>query len=541
MRLRGGISRFSTRILVMFDLLIAMVGIPYSHRLNAQQSYTNADVIKMVQAHLGASVIVEQIRSNPGHYLLTPDSLVRLAKAGVPDEVIAAMQEKQSTQPSLNNGATEARGGEPASRSTTASWKAENKIDPMSGETQWQASLTIPLSGSNGKVEVTATCPDALWFRLRYIPGSGEDVRIVQSQPPPTMTTTQGTIDTPFGPMYSPRTTTSTMHYGPKTTTIEFNVDGIHGSMESTSQESNVAVIRFGDVSDSKTIRLQLPLTNGDKPVVEIHPQDKLFRAFTAKCFVPEQDEGSTGIRNDPSLGLVPRNTATNEPTEAQSQLAKEQEKRMREEHAAHEKAELDQKIAVELASAQYACASGDYASATASYDRVLSMDKTNSAALSQLPKAQAGEVLRQKSMAAQTSAGEWVDMSTGLMWTLEDKHDKNGSGFRWAKANEYCVGLRIGGYSDWRLPTVDELKSIGDPRLHIKGEIVIHDWTVWSGHEYKEGGLGEIADYYDFFKNQVDHTYTKNTMATICVRSYPPPLEGIVSCSEAAPQTAAK
>jgi hypothetical protein len=77
-------------------LLLAATSAP------AQETLTNADVVKMVQAHLSVDVIVEQIQTNPGNYVLTTASLIRLKQLGVPDKVIAAMQAKKAagnTQP----------------------------------------------------------------------------------------------------------------------------------------------------------------------------------------------------------------------------------------------------------------------------------------------------------------------------------------------------------------------------------------------------------------------------------------------------------
>ncbi len=56
----------------------------------------NDKVVEMVRARLGVEVIVEQIRSNPGHYTLNTSSLIKLRQQGVPDKVIAAMQAKRS-------------------------------------------------------------------------------------------------------------------------------------------------------------------------------------------------------------------------------------------------------------------------------------------------------------------------------------------------------------------------------------------------------------------------------------------------------------
>ena len=54
---------------------------------------------------------------------------------------------------------------------------------------------------------------------------------------------------------------------------------------------------------------------------------------------------------------------------------------------------------------------------------------------------------------------GYWIDPSTGLIWTAKD----NGNDITWGKAMKYCRKLRLAGYSDWRLPSVDELERIYD------------------------------------------------------------------------------
>jgi len=59
-----------------------------------------------------------------------------------------------------------------------------------------------------------------------------------------------------------------------------------------------------------------------------------------------------------------------------------------------------------------------------------------------------------------------WVDPSTGLMWAGND----NGKDVTWKKAMNYCRDLRLAGYSDWRLATVNELKGIYDKNVAAPG-----------------------------------------------------------------------
>jgi hypothetical protein len=51
------------------------------------------------------------------------------------------------------------------------------------------------------------------------------------------------------------------------------------------------------------------------------------------------------------------------------------------------------------------------------------------------------------------------LDTGTGLMWAAKD----NGADINWKKAKSYCENYRGGGYTDWRMPTQDELAGLYD------------------------------------------------------------------------------
>lgn len=75
-----------------------------------------------------------------------------------------------------------------------------------------------------------------------------------------------------------------------------------------------------------------------------------------------------------------------------------------------------------------------------------------------------------------------WTDPGTGLMWTKED----NGSRINWNAANQYCRDMKVQDYSDWRLPTIEELRGIFDKTqnvggYHIKGGIHLSLCCEWS------------------------------------------------------------
>ena len=51
------------------------------------------------------------------------------------------------------------------------------------------------------------------------------------------------------------------------------------------------------------------------------------------------------------------------------------------------------------------------------------------------------------------------LDTQTGLMWADKD----NGSSVTWQEAKAYCENYRGGEYTDWRMPTIEELKGLYD------------------------------------------------------------------------------
>ena len=54
---------------------------------------------------------------------------------------------------------------------------------------------------------------------------------------------------------------------------------------------------------------------------------------------------------------------------------------------------------------------------------------------------------------------GTVKDTKTGLMWAAKD----NGKDINWHDAKQYCENYRGGGYTDWRMPTQDELAGLYD------------------------------------------------------------------------------
>ncbi|MBI5591317.1 MAG: DUF1566 domain-containing protein [Deltaproteobacteria bacterium] len=70
------------------------------------------------------------------------------------------------------------------------------------------------------------------------------------------------------------------------------------------------------------------------------------------------------------------------------------------------------------------------------------------------------------------------VDTRTGFMWVPAPDQDTN-----WDQANSYVQNLRAGGFSDWRLPSRQELESLYNPSSSNKVHPAFHikDKWVWS------------------------------------------------------------
>jgi hypothetical protein len=85
----------------------------------ADEGMTNDQIIQMVDAKVSPTLIISQIRSSKTNFALTPAEIIRLSKAGVPENVIEAMRNPKRGAPNTppsGNAPTPAS----AAKSTTA-------------------------------------------------------------------------------------------------------------------------------------------------------------------------------------------------------------------------------------------------------------------------------------------------------------------------------------------------------------------------------------------------------------------------------------
>lgn len=77
--------------LIRFVFIAAVIFFAFSTASAQAETLTNAEIIRMSQAGLNKQIIIQKISVSTAKFELSTDELVNLKKAGVDDEVIAAM------------------------------------------------------------------------------------------------------------------------------------------------------------------------------------------------------------------------------------------------------------------------------------------------------------------------------------------------------------------------------------------------------------------------------------------------------------------
>ena len=93
---------------------------------------------------------------------------------------------------------------------------------------------------------------------------------------------------------------------------------------------------------------------------------------------------------------------------------------------------------------------------------------------------------------------GTVLDARTKLMWAAKD----NGEKINWASAVSYCADFRAGGFTDWRMPTLDELEGLYDDdstqQMHLTELISLSACCPWAIETRGwQAGLLDFTDGY--------------------------------------------
>jgi hypothetical protein len=85
-----------------------------------------------------------------------------------------------------------------------------------------------------------------------------------------------------------------------------------------------------------------------------------------------------------------------------------------------------------------------------------------------------------------------WIDPATELMWT---KHDNGFQLTEWKDGRNYCSALRLAGFTDWDVPSFDELTSINNPWGEREGKGVVKGGIQLSGDWIIGYKLGKVRN----------------------------------------------
>lgn len=103
-------------------------------------------------------------------------------------------------------------------------------------------------------------------------------------------------------------------------------------------------------------------------------------------------------------------------------------------------------------------------------------------------------------------------DTLTGRMW---QKATAPGT-YTWDEARAYCAGLSLGGFADWRLPTLSELYGLVDRSISPPGPMIntaffpdTRSATYWTSSTFRPGA--DFAFYVDFGYGNVYDRHYKN------------------------------
>lgn len=111
------------------------------------------------------------------------------------------------------------------------------------------------------------------------------------------------------------------------------------------------------------------------------------------------------------------------------------------------------------------------------------------------------------------------IDTKTLLMW--QDDNDAKFDNYNWEDAISHCENLTKKGFSDWRLPNINELETIIDDSLSspaLSGEFSnVSNSKYWSSTTFID--TKTKAWHIDFNSAEMDHTNKTNTLNVRCVR----------------------
>ncbi|MEC9492570.1 Lcl domain-containing protein [Flexistipes sp.] len=120
------------------------------------------------------------------------------------------------------------------------------------------------------------------------------------------------------------------------------------------------------------------------------------------------------------------------------------------------------------------------------------------------------GNSLPESSFSRDSTEEIVTDNTTGLIW-----QDNETVSMKWENAINYCESLNLGGATDWRLPNINELRSIADYNEYYPAIDPVFEnvqsyryWssTTYSRYTYKAFSINFINNEYYFYDKNDDY-----------------------------------
>ena len=189
-----------------------------------------------------------------------------------------------------------------------AHWEVVDKKDGITGATTFYAFANVDVedNGRVGRVEVKATCDaSTLEFQFSYHSSPQLELKRIQGRPfgffgetvvPPLVANVRTNMDGHVSQLQV---------QSPYTNAISLRIS--HLQAEPTRNRERFAMLNpeakfwaIEPVLQARSIRVELPLANGDAPIVEISPQEPAFRQFASRCYGASHERPGSGASAAP-------------------------------------------------------------------------------------------------------------------------------------------------------------------------------------------------------------------------------------------------
>jgi hypothetical protein len=278
-----------------------------------EEILTNTDVVRMVKYKLGTEIILEKIAESNSRFDLSSTALIQLSKAGVSNEIIAAMQEhtKQSPGKSIPAEASKpAQKGGPSDK--PVAWKLEEAENPMDNTSNLRGSLNqVPPSDPQGRIQAEASCGSgSLDLVIAYFAGTGIDNSFQVRYPQTTATQTQTSAPlygtgfmgiaagfanvltaaaTALGNAEAEQQNREALEQSPWVDVLMKADANLLGSARAKAIYTNAVRISLtgstlDQIVDAQRVILSFPRPSGTPVYFDLHPSDSGFQLIASMC-----------------------------------------------------------------------------------------------------------------------------------------------------------------------------------------------------------------------------------------------------------------